>query len=41
MTVYKHMFLLFGGIQEVTKELDDLYIFDTNTSKFKVISNIE
>lgn len=41
MTVYKDYILIFGGIQEVTKELNDLYVFDLSSNKFKMLSGLE
>lgn len=32
MSVYKHFIVIFGGIHEVTKELDDLYSFNTKAN---------
>ena len=34
MAVYKHFFIIHGGIFEITKELDDTYLFNTQTKKF-------
>ena len=32
--LYKDMMLIFGGIYEVTKELDDMYIFDFKNKRW-------
>jgi len=29
MSVYKHFLIIHGGIYEITKELDDTYLFNT------------
>jgi hypothetical protein len=34
MAVYKHYLVIFGGIFEVTKELDDAYAFNTKSKQF-------
>ncbi len=32
MLLYKNYFILFGGIHDITWELDDLYLFDPTTN---------
>jgi hypothetical protein len=32
--LYKDMMLIFGGIYEVTKELDDMYLFDFRNKRW-------
>jgi hypothetical protein len=34
MAVYKHYLVIFGGMLEVTKELEDCWIFNTKTKTF-------
>lgn len=34
MVLYKNYFFLFGGIQNVTKEKNDIYALDLNTYKW-------
>lgn len=41
MTTYKHYLIIFGGIHEVTKELDDAYAFNTKTNKFTMLSGLD
>jgi hypothetical protein len=33
-SIYKEFMVIFGGIHEVTKELDDLYIFDFKNKRW-------
>lgn len=36
-TLYKDMMVVFGGIHEVTKELDDLIVFDLKTKRWATL----
>ena len=40
MAVYKHYLIIFGGIFEVTKELDDCFAFNTKTLKFETLLSL-
>lgn len=37
MVVYKEFLFLFGGIQDVTKEKNDMYIFEFDKNKWNKI----
>lgn len=41
LTAFKNSILLFGGIQNITHEKDDVFIFDITTNLWKQIDKNE
>ena len=41
MCVYKNYLIIFGGIHEVTKELDDLHAFNINGNRYILLSDLD
>lgn len=39
MGVYENQLIIFGGILGVTREVNDLYSFDTLSSEWKILEN--
>lgn len=39
LTAYNNKLVLFGGIQNITHEKDDIFVFDVVTQKWKLIDN--